>query len=126
MDFSHPEILEAVRRALAEDLGDPAGLGDVTTNLCVPAEARSTGRMFARQALTLAGIETLPLIFTGCEVRLLHASGARLADGVEIAVRVRSTRAPKPAILRFGAEGSSIELAEQRGKVRIHGVSFMN
>jgi tRNA-specific 2-thiouridylase len=34
------------------------------------------------------------------------------AEGVDIAVRVRSTRSPKPATLRFGPEGASIELAD--------------
>lgn len=34
------------------------------------------------------------------------------SEGLEIAVRVRSTRAPKPALLHFGAEGPTIELAE--------------
>jgi len=81
MNVSHPEILDAVRRALAEDIGS----GDITTNLCVPADAMATGRMFARQSLTLAGIELLPLIFADCSVRLHHRSGARLDAGVEAA-----------------------------------------
>jgi len=34
------------------------------------------------------------------------------AEGLEIAVRVRSTRAPKPALLHFGPEGPTIELTE--------------
>ena len=33
-------------------------------------------------------------------------------QGVEIAVRVRSTRAPRPAVLRIGTDGAQIELAE--------------
>jgi nicotinate-nucleotide pyrophosphorylase (carboxylating) len=89
MDVSHPEILDAVRRALAEDIGS----GDITSNLCVPADAQATGRMFARQDLTLAGIELLPLIFPDCQVHLRHNSGARLADGVEIAVVTGPARA---------------------------------
>ena len=42
----HPEIQDAVRRALAEDIGS----GDITTNLCVPADATATGRMVARES----------------------------------------------------------------------------
>ena len=34
------------------------------------------------------------------------------AEGMEIAVRVRSTRSPKPATLRFGPDGASIELSD--------------
>src|SRR5277367_3672111 len=82
MEISHPDVAEAVRRALAEDIGS----GDITTKLCIPADARGTGRMVARQPLTLAGAELLPLIFEDCEVRLRHRSGARLDSGDEIGV----------------------------------------
>ena len=78
----HPEIEDAVRRALAEDIGT----GDITTNLCVPADARASGRMIARESLTLAGVELLALIFDGCQVDLSRHSGDRLNDGDEIAV----------------------------------------
>jgi nicotinate-nucleotide pyrophosphorylase (carboxylating) len=81
MNVTHPEIVAAVRRALDEDIGS----GDITTNLCVPADAMATGRMFARQSLTLAGVDLLPLIFADCSVRLHHRSGARLDSGVEVA-----------------------------------------
>jgi len=81
MNVSHPEIVDAVHRALDEDIGS----GDITTNLCVPADSLATGRMFARQSLTLAGIELLPTIFADCPVRLHHHSGARLDSGVEVA-----------------------------------------
>jgi nicotinate-nucleotide pyrophosphorylase (carboxylating) len=90
--LSDAEIAAAVRRALAEDIGS----GDITTNLCIPADARATGRMVARQSLTLAGVEVLPLIFgvhfEDCEVRLHHRSGARLVSGDEIGVVEGSAR----------------------------------
>ena len=58
-DVRHPEVLETVRRALAEDIGT----GDVTSEACVPADLQASGRFFARQHLVLAGIELLPLIY---------------------------------------------------------------
>jgi len=82
LDVSHPEIQDAVRRALAEDIGT----GDVTTNLCVPADGTAIGRMVVREKLTLAGVELLKLVFPACSVELKHGSGARLDDGAEIAV----------------------------------------
>ena len=88
MDVSHPEIVDAVHRALVEDIGP----GDVTTILCVPDEARATGRMLAQQNLTLAGVELLPLIFSDCEVRLKHGSGDRLVAGDEVAVATGPAR----------------------------------
>jgi nicotinate-nucleotide pyrophosphorylase (carboxylating) len=81
-DVSHPEILDVVRRALDEDIGP----GDITSNLCVPANAAGTGRMVARESLILAGVELLPLIFPECIVALTRHSGDRLEDGGEIAV----------------------------------------
>ena len=88
-DVSHPEILDAVRRSLAEDIGS----GDITSNLCVPADAMGLGRMVARESLTLAGVELLPLIFTDCIVALTRHSGDRVEDGGEIAVVKGPSRA---------------------------------
>jgi len=95
-DVSHPEVLDAVRRALAEDIGS----GDITTQLCVAADAGAIGRFIARQPMTLAGVELLPEIFDEvaprrCEVRIVHVSGARLEAGDEIA----SVRGPARALL---------------------------
>ncbi len=81
MNLQHPEIVDAVRRALAEDIGT----GDITTNSLVPADARATGRMLAQQNLTLAGVELLPLIFADCDVLLHHSSGELLIAGDEAA-----------------------------------------
>lgn len=78
----HPDIHDAVQRALAEDIG----AGDITTNLCVPAEATATGRMVAREPLIVAGVELLPLIFADCIVTITRRSGGRLENGAEIAV----------------------------------------
>lgn len=86
-NIAHAEVLSAVQRALAEDIGT----GDVTTELTVPFETVATAQIFARQALTLAGVELLPLVFDtilpGAVVcQLLHASGSRLEKGDPIAV----------------------------------------
>ncbi len=81
--------VDAVRRALEEDIGS----GDLTTNLCVPPDAMATGRMVARQALTLAGVELLPLIFPDCRTKLTRHSGDHLQDGDEIAIVQGSARA---------------------------------
>jgi len=88
-DVSHPEILDGVRRALTEDIGS----GDITSNLCVPADAMGLGRMVARESLMLAGVELLPLIFTDCIVALTRHSGDRVEDGGEIAVVKGPSRA---------------------------------
>ena len=59
MDVGHPEIVDAVRRALEEDIG----AGDVTSNACVPLEREASGEFIAKQAQVVAGVELLPLIY---------------------------------------------------------------
>ena len=93
-DVSHSEIQDIVRLALDEDIGT----GDITTLLTVPAEAQATGRLRAKQDLTLAGIELIPIIFDvisdgACRCELLHRSGARLKKGDEIAIVTGPARA---------------------------------
>jgi len=85
-DATHPEVVEAIRRALVEDIGS----GDVTTDFCIPRGARARGLMVARQPLTLAGSELLPVIFDqlapdACLVDVIRGSGDNLEPGDEIA-----------------------------------------
>jgi len=84
-DVTHPEIRQIVRTALAEDIGS----GDVTSQLCIDASRMASGRFVAREGMTLAGVELLPLIYEERggveELRLTSASGSRLSDGDEIA-----------------------------------------
>ncbi len=56
----HTAIGEAVRAALAEDLGT----GDVTTEACVPAGRRASGIFLARQPLVLAGTAVLTEVYS--------------------------------------------------------------
>jgi nicotinate-nucleotide pyrophosphorylase (carboxylating) len=84
-DYRHPEVVDAVRRALAEDIGP----GDVTTNTCVRADAEAQGRFVAREPLVLAGIGLLDLIYGerggGVELSVLKADGASLVPGDVVA-----------------------------------------
>ena len=82
----HPEIVESVRRALAEDIGD----GDLTSQLTVPADRQAEGRLFAREVITVAGIELLPVIYElrgGVDhLELLKKPGDRAHDGELLAI----------------------------------------
>ncbi|MDZ7638869.1 MAG: carboxylating nicotinate-nucleotide diphosphorylase [Bryobacterales bacterium] len=82
----HSEIEELVEMALVEDIGT----GDVTTRATVPFGQKARGEYRAKEDLTLAGIELLPLIFRihGGNVdslELLFASGARVERGSIVA-----------------------------------------
>lgn len=79
-DVSHPEVRSAVERALAEDIGS----GDITSRLTVPENLRASGSFIAKQALVLAGIELLPLIYQlrkGADVELLASTGSSISSG---------------------------------------------
>jgi nicotinate-nucleotide pyrophosphorylase (carboxylating) len=89
-DVSAPEIEELVRIALEEDIGS----GDVTTRATVAAGRQAQGLFRTKQALTLAGVELLPLIFrlhgklhggSLTRLELLHNSGAQLERGTGVA-----------------------------------------
>jgi nicotinate-nucleotide pyrophosphorylase (carboxylating) len=80
----HPEVREAIARALAEDIGT----GDITSELTVPPHLEARGTFVAKQDLVLAGIELLPLIYEfrgGAQVELKHPSGDGIVAGSEIA-----------------------------------------
>ena len=81
----HPEVLDAVRRALEEDIGP----GDVTSEACLPAGQVAEGRFIARQELVVAGVELLEVIYRqrgGVDnLRLDKASGELASKGEALA-----------------------------------------
>jgi nicotinate-nucleotide pyrophosphorylase (carboxylating) len=55
----YPDILEAIRRALTEDIGP----GDATTDSIVPAEAMMRGRIIAKQDGIIAGLDVAQAVY---------------------------------------------------------------
>ncbi len=114
MDWSHPEILDLIRRALAEDIGT----GDVTSAACVPADRLARGRFPAREPLVLAGIELLPLLYAAgqTEVCPTETEGSAAAGaGPSAAVRTAGfigTAGPTsgfgPSFIGTGGAGFSL------------------
>ncbi len=72
-------LAELVQRALEEDVGS----GDITTELCVPADRRATGRFLVREPVVVAGVEVLAHLFDVLDVKAVN--GTRLQPGGEIA-----------------------------------------
>jgi len=70
---------QIVGRALEEDIGS----GDVTTELCIPAGRKASGRFIVREPIVVAGVELLPLLYDG--LNITAASGTSLDAGQEIA-----------------------------------------
>lgn len=75
-------IEDAVKRALAEDLGQA---GDITSAACIPANAESRARLTARRAGVIAGVDlalaAFRLVDRDIEARVVSADGARVEDG---------------------------------------------
>ena len=86
MSWDHPEIREAIERALREDIG----AGDVTTEACVPENQQASGFFLTREPLILAGLELLPLIYHAEKIELLAHDGDRL-DAETIFARVNGS-----------------------------------
>ena len=88
----HPEIVEVVQRALAEDIGT----GDVTSQSCVPAERQASGYFLARESMVLAGLDLLPLIYElrggVTQFQLLKQDGEHAFEGERVATVVGSAR----------------------------------
>jgi nicotinate-nucleotide pyrophosphorylase (carboxylating) len=84
--IEHPEIREAVRRALEEDIGT----GDITSETCIPADQMASGRFLAKERQVVAGIELLPLIYAQRgpleELLPLKASGQFAEPGETLAL----------------------------------------
>ena len=71
-------IEETVRRALEEDIG----AGDVTSELCVPANCKAKGRIVARESLVIAGLDVLPFLFENLELHVRNGDKLRSGDAI--------------------------------------------
>ncbi len=76
----HPQIIDAIRRALDEDLG----AGDVTSNSIIPAEAGMTGQIIAKESGIIAGLAVAAavcqLVDEKIEFRQTVADGAKVEN----------------------------------------------
>jgi len=74
-----------VHATLAEDLGEG---GDITSNAVIPAEARFTGVMDSRDAITVAGLPIAEAFFraldSGVVIERLVADGEQAAAGTDL------------------------------------------
>ena len=92
MTFSLPDFdLPAfIASTLAEDLGGPLGGGgrDVTSENVIPADARFTGVMDSRDAVTVAGLPIAEAFFRALdpdvEIEILVAEGESVAAGADL------------------------------------------
>ena len=94
MDLSLFDLDRFVAATLAEDLGDA---GDITSAAVIPADARFTGVMDSRDAITVAGLEIAEAFFRRLDpdvrIERLVEDGARVAAGADLMRLEGSARA---------------------------------
>ena len=107
----HPDILEAIRRALTEDIGP----GDATTDSIVPADAVMRGRIIAKQDGIVAGLDVARAVYqmvdAEVDFRTQVDEGARVADLQVLALvsgRARSLLTGERTALNFLGRMSGI------------------
>lgn len=96
----HLLVEPIVRAALLEDLGRA---GDVTTDACIPADARFEAVIASRQHGVIAGIDAAVIAFNLIDQTL----------GVEVARRDGAEVAPGDVVLRLEGSARSILTAER-------------
>lgn len=92
MTFSLPgfDLDRFVRETLAEDLGEglPGGGQDVTSENVIPADARFSGVMDSRDAITVAGLPIAAAFFRAldptCSIEVLIADGEAVDAGTDL------------------------------------------
>jgi nicotinate-nucleotide pyrophosphorylase (carboxylating) len=94
-----PAVETTIRRALAEDMGD----GDVTTLCTIAPEARVTGRLLAKTAGVVAGLEVARAVFACVDERTRLLT--RCVDGERVEART--------VIAEIGGPGRAILSAER-------------
>jgi len=116
--------LQLVRAALAEDVGD----GDRTTLWTVPKDAMGSGRILAKQAGVIAGVEVVDQVFREVDpaLRTLWRSGDgdAVAPGEEVAQiegPLRSILTAERTALNFLGRLSGIATLASRYAVAVRG-----
>jgi len=106
-----PDLLEAIRRALQEDIGP----GDVTTDSIVPPEAVMRGQIIAKQDGVVAGLDTAAAVYEMVDAEvdfdLRVEEGARVTRGQVLALvsgRTRSLLTAERTALNFLGRMSGI------------------
>ena len=92
LNASHPDILSAIHRALAEDIGS----GDITTNSIVSSDALMQGRIIAKQSGIIAGLDVVNAVYemvdSNTDFNPAISEGARVDDYQTLATVSGSAR----------------------------------
>ena len=101
------EITDIVRRALEEDIGS----GDVTTECTVPTELWLSGRLVARAAGVIAGLEIACLVFTQLDERVQFE--ILVMDGEDVKPMQELARVSGPGRALLTGERTALNLLQR-------------
>ncbi|MCG2787907.1 MAG: carboxylating nicotinate-nucleotide diphosphorylase [Anaerolineae bacterium] len=95
MSNLHPDILEAIRRALQEDIGQ----GDATSNSIIPLQAQMSGQIIAKQAGIIAGLDVAEAVCRAVDAEIDFRALAGEGDQVENRQIVAALSGPARSLL---------------------------
>lgn len=95
MSNLHSDILEAIRRALQEDIGQ----GDATSNSIIPLEAQMSGQIIAKQAGIIAGLDVAEAVCRAVDAEIDFRALAGEGDQVENRQIVAALTGPARSLL---------------------------
>ncbi len=92
---SSPEILACIHTALQEDIG----AGDATTRSIVPPEAHMQGRIIAKQAGVVAGLDVAAAVYRALDERVSFEACVPEGAQVELRQALAAVSGPARALL---------------------------
>jgi nicotinate-nucleotide pyrophosphorylase (carboxylating) len=98
----HPDILEAIQRALREDIGP----GDATSESIIPPEAQMSGQIIAKQDGIIAGLDVAEAVCRAVDARIDFR--ARAGEGDQVADRQIVATLTGPARSLLTAERTAL------------------
>lgn len=98
----HPDILEAIRRALEEDIGP----GDATSNSIIPPEATMRGQIIAKENGVIAGLEVAGAVYQAVDPKITYQP--QVSDGAQVENRQVIAALSGPARSLLTAERAAL------------------
>jgi nicotinate-nucleotide pyrophosphorylase (carboxylating) len=98
----HPEILDAIQRALTEDIGS----GDATSNSIIPPAATMQGQIIAKQEGVIAGLDVAQAVYAAFDPKVEFEPQAQ--EGTRVVNRQVIAKVSGPARSLLTAERTAL------------------
>ena len=102
MESLHPEILDAIQRALTEDIGS----GDATSNSIIPPAASMQGQIMAKQEGVIAGLDVAQAVYAAFDPKVEFQPQAQ--EGTRVVNRQVVAKVSGPARSLLTAERTAL------------------